>query len=94
MVLVKTDLVSATAEREGLTKADAEKAVSAMLDIIEETVAKGDAVQIAGFGRFERRYRAERTGINPATGEKITVAAAWSPVFKAGKTFKDNVKNN
>ena len=81
----KTELISAVAEQSGLTKKDAEKAVTAVIDTIIDSVAKDEKVQIAGFGTFEQRQRKARTG-NP-----IEIAASKVPAFKAGKVFKDTV---
>lgn len=87
----KTDLVSAVAEKTELTKKDAEKAVSAVLASIEEALAKGDKVQLVGFGTFEVRERKERVGLNPQTKEQIKIPASKVPSFKAGKALKDSV---
>ena len=87
----KVELVAAVAEKAGLSKKDAEKAVGAVLDSVVAAVAKGDKVQLVGFGTFEVRARAARTGRNPRTKETITIAASKQPVFKAGKAFKDAV---
>lgn len=87
----KTELIAAVAEQAGLSKRDADKAVSAMIDTIVATVANGDKVQLVGFGTFEVRDRAERTGRNPRTKEVITIPASKLPVFKAGATFKAKV---
>ncbi|HHY92692.1 MAG TPA: HU family DNA-binding protein [Firmicutes bacterium] len=87
----KTDLVSAVAEKSGLTKKDAEKAVSAVFDVVGEALAAGDKVQVVGFGTFEVRERAARKGRNPQTGEEIDIAAAKLPVFKAGKGLRETV---
>ncbi len=87
----KTELVAAVAAKTGLTKADAEKAVKAVFDVITDELADGNAVQLIGFGTFEVRERAAREGLNPATKEKITIAATKVPAFKAGKALKDVV---
>ncbi|MGN1317325.1 MAG: HU family DNA-binding protein [Acutalibacteraceae bacterium] len=87
----KTDLVKAVADA-GLTKKDAEKAVAAVFGAIEGALAKGDKVQLIGFGTFEVRERAAKEGRNPKTGEKITIAASKVPAFKAGAALKDAVK--
>lgn len=87
----KVELVAAVAEKAELSKKDAEKAVAAVLAAIEEAVAAGDKVQLVGFGTFEVRERAARTGRNPQTGAEIKIAASKQPVFKAGKAFKDTV---
>lgn len=87
----KVELVAAVAEKTELSKKDADKAVAAVLAAIEEAVAAGDKVQLVGFGTFEVRERAARTGRNPQTGAEIKIAASKQPVFKAGKAFKDAV---
>ncbi|MBQ7038515.1 MAG: HU family DNA-binding protein [Clostridia bacterium] len=87
----KVELVASVAEKTGLAKKDAEKAVSAVLDSVKEAVAKGDKVQLVGFGTFEVRARAARTGLNPKTKETIKIPASKAPAFKAGKAFKDAV---
>ncbi len=84
----KTQLTAAIAEKAGLTKKDAEKALAAFIDSVTDTLKKGDKVQLVGFGTFEVRKRAARTGINPKTKETIKIAASKSPVFKAGNAFK------
>lgn len=88
----KVELVASVAEKAGLSKKDAEKAVAAVLDSIVAAVAKDDKVQLVGFGTFDVRERAARTGRNPRTKETITIAASKQPVFKAGKAFKDAVQ--
>jgi len=87
----KTELVAAVAEKTGLLKKDAEKAVSAVVDTITETLADGGKVQLVGFGTFEVRERAARTGKNPRTGAAIKIAASKVPAFKAGNGFKTTV---
>ncbi len=87
----KVELVAAVADKAALSKKDAEKAVAAVLAAIEDAVAAGDKVQLVGFGTFEVRERAARTGRNPQTGAEIKIAASKQPVFKAGKAFKDAV---
>ncbi len=87
----KVELVASVAEKAGLSKKDAEKAVAAVIDSVVDAVAKNDKVQLIGFGTFELRERGERVGRNPRTKETITIAASKQPVFKAGKAFKDAV---
>lgn len=87
----KQDLITAVAERSGLTKKDAEKAVNATVESIEDALSRGDKVSLVGFGTFEVRDRAARVGRNPQTGEEIRIAAARVPTFKAGKSLKDNI---
>ena len=87
----KTELITAVAEKTGLTKKDAEKAVKAFTDVVTEALVKGDKVQIVGFGTFEVSERAAREGRNPRSGETMTIAASKMPKFKAGKALKDVV---
>ena len=87
----KTELIAAIAEQSGLSKKDAEKALSATLDTIVKAVADGDKIQLTGFGTFEQRQRNARTGVDPRTGNSIEIPASKVPAFKAGKAFKDAV---
>jgi len=87
----KTELVAAVAAKAELSKKEAEAAVSATLDAITEALAEGDKIALVGFGTFEVRERAARTGINPQTKQTIKIAASKSPVFKAGKALKDSI---
>ncbi len=87
----KTELIAAVAEQSGLSKKDAEKALSATIDTIVKAVAEGDKIQLTGFGTFEQRQRNARTGVDPRTGKSIEIAASKVPAFKAGKAFKDAV---
>ena len=87
----KTELVALVAEKSGLTKKDAETAVTAVLDTVVEAVTNGEKVQIVGFGTFEQRQRNARTGCDPRTGNTIEIPASKVPAFKAGKAFKDIV---
>jgi DNA-binding protein HU-beta len=87
----KTELVASVAEKAGLTKKDAEKAVNALFASIEEALVLDDKVQIIGFGTFEVKTREERKGRNPQTGAEITIPASKNPVFKAGKGLKDAI---
>jgi len=89
----KTELVANVAEKAGLTKKDAEKALGAVIESIEEALVEGDKIQLIGFGTFEVKDRAARTGRNPQTGKEIEIAASRNPVFKAGKALKDAVNN-
>lgn len=88
----KAELIAAVAEKSELTQKDAGKVVNAMIDVISETLAKGERVQLVGFGTFEVRERAERKGRNPQTKEEIVIPASKAPVFKAGKVLKDSVQ--
>ena len=88
----KNELISAVAEKAGLSKKDSEKALNAALDAITAAVANGEKVQLIGFGTFELRERAEKQARNPRTGETMTVPACKAPAFKAGQAFKDAAK--
>jgi DNA-binding protein HU-beta len=85
----KTEFVAAIAEEAGISKADAAKAVSAFTNVVVDELKKGEKIQLVGFGTFEVSKRPERQGINPATKEKITIAAANVPKFKAGAALKN-----
>ena len=87
----KADLIAAAAEKAEVSKKDTEAVLNALTSTIIETVSKGEAVQLIGFGTFDVAERGERTGRNPQTGEKMTIKASKSPKFKAGKAFKDAV---
>lgn len=88
----KSELVQAVSTTvEGLSKADAARAVDAVLDTITEALSKDDNVTLVGFGTFAVRERAARTGRNPRTGKTIEIAAAKVPVFRPGKALKDAV---
>jgi len=87
----KVELVDAMATEAGLTKKDAEAALKAFINSVSKAMANGESVQLIGFGTFEVGERAERQGRNPKTGETITIAAAKTAKFKAGKALKDLV---
>ncbi|OKZ77823.1 MAG: integration host factor subunit alpha [Clostridium sp. 27_14] len=87
----KADLIAAIAAKTGDTKKVAEASVNAFVDVVTETLKKGDKVQLVGFGSFEVRKRAARKGRNPQTKEEIKIPASKAPVFKAGKALKDLV---
>lgn len=87
----KGELVAAVAEKTGLSKKDAEKAVAATFEAVSSALAAGDKVQVIGFGTFEVRDRAEKAGRNPRTGESMVVPASKIPAFKAGASLKDAV---
>ncbi len=89
--MTKADLVNAMAEKAGLNKTDAEGALKAFTEVVTEALKAGDKVAMVGFGTFSVGDRAARTGQNPQTGEKIQIAAARVPKFKAGKALKDAV---
>jgi len=84
----RKELIEALAAKTESTKADAERNVGAMIDIISDTLKKGDSLLLVGFGTFEVRKRAARTGRNPKTGEALKIKAAKVPAFKAGATLK------
>ena len=88
----KQELIAKVAESADLTKKDAEKAVNAVFASVSELLAKGEKVQLIGFGTFETRERAAREGRNPQTGDSIKIAATTVPAFKACKALKDAVK--
>ena len=90
--MTKTELIDAVAKKVGLTKADAGRAVDAVIDAISAALAKGEKVTVTGFGTFEVRARAARMGRNPQTGAPLHIAATKTPAFKAGKGLKDAVK--
>ena len=87
----KVQLVASVAEKAGLNKKDAEKAVAAVLDTVVEAVAKEEAVRLVGFGTFEVKERGARTGRNPKTGETIEVPASKHLTFSASKALKDQL---
>lgn len=87
----KTELIAAVAEKSGLSKKDAEKALAAVVDSLTDAMVKGDKVQLVGFGSFESKCREARMGRNPKTKESIEIPATTVPVFKAGKQLKDKV---
>lgn len=87
----KAEMVTAIAEKAGLAKKDAEKALKAFTDTVEEELRKGEKVQLIGFGTFEVSERAAREGRNPHTGETMNIPASKAPKFKAGKAFKDAI---
>ncbi len=90
--MTKVELIAAVTEKTGMSKKDADRAVSAVIDAIAEGLEKGDKVQMVGFGTFEVRTRAAREARNPRTGETIRIPSTKVPVFKAGKTLKERVK--
>lgn len=91
----KSELVDALADRTGMTKADAVRAVDAIFatdgGILAKALKSGDRVQITGFGTFEAKHRKARTGRNPRTGATIQIAASKTPAFRAGKGLKDAI---
>jgi DNA-binding protein HU-beta len=88
-----TELIDAVATKSDLTKQDSKKAVDALFETISNTLAKEEKIQLLGFGTFEVRERAERTGRNPQTGEEMTIPASKVPAFKPGKELKEAIKS-
>ena len=87
----KAEFTSAVADDAEMSKADAGRAVDAMIEVIKKALKKGDTVTLVGFGTFSVRKRGARTGRNPRTGEAIKIKASKNPAFKAGKALKDAV---
>lgn len=87
----KAELVSAIAEETGLSKKDTEATINSFVNVVSDELAKAEKVQLIGFGTFETRKRAARTGRNPQTGEELKIKASTVPAFKAGKALKDRV---
>ncbi|KFN50282.1 HU family DNA-binding protein [Arenimonas composti] len=87
----KAEFTSAVADEAELSKADAGRAVDAMIEVIKKALKKGDTVTLVGFGTFSVRKRAARQGRNPQTGDTIKIKASKNPAFKAGKALKDAV---
>ncbi len=88
----KSELVEKVADKAGLSKADAERAVNALIDSVQSAVASGDKVTVPGFGSWSATTRAARTGRNPRTGEPVQIAASKGVKFSAGAAFKSAVK--
>ncbi|GMA50524.1 transcriptional regulator [Alicyclobacillus contaminans] len=88
----KNELVNKVAEQTGLKKKDAEQAVNSVFAAIEEALAAGEKVQVIGFGTFETRKRAARSGRNPQTGEVIEIPESTVPAFKPGNRLKELTK--
>lgn len=89
----KAELIEKVAGKTNLTKKEVATTVDALFEVIQETLASGEKVQVIGFGNFEVRERAARKGRNPQTGEEIQIEASKVPAFKPGKALKDAVKN-
>ena len=87
----KAELIKAMADETQLTQKDVESVLNSFVNVVSKTLAKKDKVQLVGFGTFETRKRAARTGRNPQTGEEMKIAASKAPVFKAGKALKEKV---
>ena len=92
MIYSKSDIINHIAEVTEVSKKDATVMVGEVFAFVQDTLAKGDSVRITGFGTFEARQRAARTGRNPQTGEALEIPATTVPAFRAGKTLKEAVK--
>ncbi|SOD39832.1 HU family DNA-binding protein [Nitrosovibrio sp. Nv4] len=90
----KREFVDAMAVKTGASKAEAERIVGALVEVISDTLKKGDSLSLPGFGSFEVRERPARAGRNPRTGEELEIAASRVPAFKAGATLKAAVNKN
>jgi DNA-binding protein HU-beta len=84
----RQELIEALATKTGSTKADADRSIAAVIEIISATLKKGDKIALVGFGTFEVRKREARIGRNPATGAELKIKASKAPAFKAGATLK------
>jgi DNA-binding protein HU-beta len=87
----KSELIEAIAASADIPKAAAARALDAMVETVTDSLKKGDSVSLVGFGTFQVKERAARTGRNPQTGQPIEISAARVPSFKAGKALKDSV---
>ena len=90
--MTKQEFVDQVANKSGLGKSEAGKAVDSVLDVIEETLSRGGEVAFTGFGKFTVAERGARQGVNPQTGERIQIAASKAPKFSAGADFKKALK--
>lgn len=90
--VTKKHIAATIAEKVGISKSQAEEAISIFESVVQGSLADGDQVTLVGFGTFSVKDRAARTGRNPKTGEAITIAASKVPTFKPGKSFKEAVK--
>ena len=88
----KSELIAGMAADSGLSKADAKKALNALLGQVEKSLKAGEKVQLTGFGSFEVKARAERVGRDPRTRAEVRIPASKAPVFKAGKSLKDAIQ--
>ena len=89
--MTKAELISAVAEKAGITKKDSDKAVNAVIDSVTEALVKGEKVSLVGFGTFEVKNRSARNGINPRTKQPMPIPESKLPAFKAGKALKEAV---
>ena len=90
--MTKAEFIDRVSSKSGLSKRDATKAVDAFLDSITEALRRDEAVSFTGFGKFSPQQRKERQGVNPRTGEKVTIPAARVPKFSAGSALKQALK--
>ena len=88
----KSELIAALAQKAELSKKDAEKALSAFVDVVTDALKAGEKVQLVGFGTFESKERPARIARNPRTGEEIKIEATKTASFKVGKALKDSIK--
>lgn len=91
--MTKAQFVDRVASKSGLSRRDAAKAVDAFLDSIQESLQQGEPVSFTGFGKFSAQRRGERQGVNPRTGEKVTIQAATVPKFSAGSGLKNALRD-
>lgn len=87
----KAELINAIANETGLSKKDTEATINSFVNVVSNALEKKDSVQLIGFGTFETRYRAARTGRNPQTGEELKIAASTTAAFKPGKVLKEKL---
>ena len=88
----KTELIKAIADKAGLKVTETERLVNAFIDTVSGSLKKKQKVTLVGFGTFAVAHRKQKTGINPKTGQKISIKAKDVPVFRAGKALKDKIK--
>lgn len=88
----KSEFVDSVASRAGIGKSEASRAVDAVVDVITDQLRSEGEVNLTGFGKFSVSHRGERQGVNPQTGERITIAASKAPKFSAGSALKKTVK--
>lgn len=87
----KHELISSIANKSNLSKVASEKALNALIEVIEEALSKGEKISLVDFGTFEAKIRAAKSGVNPRTKETIHIPEKIAPTFKAGKGFKDRI---
>lgn len=90
----KQELIEIIAEKSHTTKSDSKKMLEAFIETVTETLAKGESVQLVGFGSFKTSERKARSGRNPRTGEAVTIPAKRVPSFTAGNALKESVKSD